>query len=159
MNHFTSKNVPVANQQRGIAMVEFVIVLPLLLLLMLATAEFGRVLFQYNTLTKSVRDGARYLSENAFIGSSQIVNTTAINDTRNLVVCGKKTCAAGEELLSGLTAGDVTPVATPGGEHISVTADYTYQPMIGSSLPTFGFGSGSISLSFTLTSSVTKRVL
>ena len=39
--------------QRGVAIIEFVITLPLLLLLLLATAEIGRALFQYNTLTKA----------------------------------------------------------------------------------------------------------
>ena len=43
-------------RQRGVAIVEFVLTLPLLMLLLLATAEIGRALFQYNTLTKAVRD-------------------------------------------------------------------------------------------------------
>ncbi|MBP3859681.1 MAG: pilus assembly protein, partial [Pseudomonas sp.] len=36
--------------QRGLAMVELALTLPLLVLLMLAFAEFGRMLFQYNSL-------------------------------------------------------------------------------------------------------------
>ena len=50
---------------RGLAMVEFVIVAPLLMLLMLTVGEFGRVFFQYNTLTKAVREGARYAAGQA----------------------------------------------------------------------------------------------
>ena len=45
---------------RGIAMVEFVIVLPICLILLMATAEFGRAFMQYNTLTKAVRDDVPY---------------------------------------------------------------------------------------------------
>jgi len=48
--------------QRGVALVEFALILPFLLLLSLITVEFGRAIWQYNTLTKSVRDAARYLS-------------------------------------------------------------------------------------------------
>lgn len=159
MNYSKFQGRPIPGTQRGIAMVEFTIVLPLLLLLMLATAEFGRVLFQYNALTKAVRDGGRYLSENAFIGTSAIVNTNALSETKNLVVCGKIACTAGEELLPGLTINDVTATASSGVDHVAVSANYTYQPMLGLSLPTFGFGSDDISLQFTLTSSVTKKVL
>lgn len=66
--------------QRGVAIVEFALVLPLLLLLTFITTEFGRALYQYNTLAKAVRDGARYLS----------VQTpgTGISQARNLIVYG-----------------------------------------------------------------------
>ena len=49
-------------RQKGTAIVEFALVLPFLLLLTFITTEFGRAIWQYNTLAKSVRDAARYLS-------------------------------------------------------------------------------------------------
>ena len=49
-------------RQKGVAIVEFALVLPFLLLLTFITTEFGRAIWEYNTLTKSVRDAARYLS-------------------------------------------------------------------------------------------------
>ena len=52
-------------RQKGVAALELAIAVPVLLLLLLASAELGRAFYQYNTLTKSVRDGARYLSENS----------------------------------------------------------------------------------------------
>src|ERR1700687_3319868 len=48
--------------QRGTAIVEFALVLPLLLLLTMTTTEFGRAIYQYNTIVKSLRDATRYLS-------------------------------------------------------------------------------------------------
>ena len=48
------------NRQRGVAIVEFALVLPLLLLMTFVVTEYSRALYQYNTLTKSVRDAARY---------------------------------------------------------------------------------------------------
>jgi Flp pilus assembly protein TadG len=67
-------------KQSGVALVEFALVLPLLLIITLITTEFGRALYQYNTLTKSVRDAVRYLS----------VQTpgTNIDQAKNLVVFG-----------------------------------------------------------------------
>jgi hypothetical protein len=50
------------SSQRGVAITEFALVVPLLLLLALITTEYGRAVYQYNTLTKTVRDAARYLS-------------------------------------------------------------------------------------------------
>lgn len=48
--------------QRGVAIIEFALILPLLLLLSFITFEFGRALYQYNVLVKSTRDSVRYLS-------------------------------------------------------------------------------------------------
>jgi hypothetical protein len=47
-------------QQKGVAAVEFAILLPLLLLIVFGITEFGRALYAYNTLVKATRDAARY---------------------------------------------------------------------------------------------------
>lgn len=55
---------PVARRirQRGVAIVEFALILPFLLMLSLAIAEIGRVVMHYSVLTQAVREAARYLS-------------------------------------------------------------------------------------------------
>lgn len=126
-------------KQQGLAMVEFVLVLPLLLLLMFASAEIGRALFQYNTLLKAVRDGARYISQNAFIGTSTVVDTAAKTEASNLVVygaIGKTACDAHGpcDQLPGLKASDVKtpdPVLKDGNYYVTVSTTYTYKPMLG----------------------------
>ena len=75
---------PSLNKQYGLAMVEMVIVSPLLLLLIFGVAEMGRAFYQYNTLTKSVRDGARYLSGEAILGSTVIDLTVAKIDAAKM---------------------------------------------------------------------------
>jgi len=74
--------------QRGTAIIEFAIALPLLLFLLLATAETGRLLSQYDTLNKAVRDAARYLATNALGGTTGVVSITPQlqTATANLVV-------------------------------------------------------------------------
>jgi len=146
-------------RQQGIAAVEFAITLPLLLLLMLATAEFGRLFSQYDTLTKSVRDSARYVASKAAVGSTSVVNidsATALA-AQNLAVYGNVN-GTGSTLLPGLKAGNIT-AADAGNGYISVTASYTYSPMLGSSIPTFGLTTKPLSLSFTLNTVVTLRAL
>lgn len=144
--------------QRGIAMVEFAIALPLLLFLMLATAEFGRMLSQYDTLTKAVRDGVRYAASTAVVGSTGVVYITPAIQTAvaNLVATGDVD-GSGTPLLPGLTAADVT-VTDAGNGYVSVSATYAYQPMLGATLPTFGLG-GSIPLAITLNTASVMRAL
>jgi Flp pilus assembly protein TadG len=146
--------------RRGLATVEFVICAPVLLLLMLATAEVGRLLFQYNTLTKSVRDGVRFAITDAAVagGSTRIVNITAqvISQTRNLVVTGN-TAGTGTPLLPGLLPENVS-VTNVGNGFVSVAATYTYRPMVGARLPTFGFGPP-INVSLPVQATVVMRAL
>jgi hypothetical protein len=148
-----------SGRQSGIAMVELVIVLPVLLFMFLATAELGRVLFQYNTLTKSVRYGARHAAQFALLGTTGVVNITnqLEDDVDNLVVHAN-IGGSGATLLPGLSAGDVTVIDAGGGD-IQVSASYTYQPMIGPVLPDFDLAGGGVPLTFTLQATVQMRAL
>jgi len=145
-------------RQAGVAALELTIALPLLLLIMLATAEIGRALFQYNQLTKGVRDGVRHLASYAILGTTGVVNisTQVRDETRNVVVYGNP-LGTGTPLLPGLTPGQVT-VADEGGGEISVWAAYPFTPMLGGQLPTFGIGPP-IDLTFTMNAAVVMRAL
>lgn len=136
-----------ARRQRGIAMIEFAIGLPILLFLLLATAEFGRMISQYDTLTKAVQDGARYAASTASGGTTGLVNITPAiqSSVANLVVSGS--INGGSPLLPGLSTSNVT-VANAGNGYVSVSASYAYQPLMGATLPTFGLG-GAISTALT----------
>ena len=99
-------------REEGSSTVELAIVFPILVLLFVGTAEMGRLLYTYTTLAKATNVGARYLStsRNAINGtSSQKAN--ALQEARNLVVCGIKSTATdactGHEIISGLTTANV----------------------------------------------------
>lgn len=80
--------------QRGAALVELALVIPFLLVMAMLVAEFGRAIYQYNTLTKSVRDAARYLTMQT--------PGTHVTEAQNLVVYG--TTGSGTAALApGLT--------------------------------------------------------
>ena len=49
-------------RQRGVAAVEFGILIIPLTLMLFGLTEYGRAIYQYNTLLKATRDAARYLS-------------------------------------------------------------------------------------------------
>ena len=145
-------------RQTGTAALELAIALPVLLLLLLVTAEVGRLLSQYDTLTKSVRNGARYLASNALGGTTGVVviSPQVQTQTQNLVVTGNIN-GSGAAVLPNFVATNVT-VTTVDSTHVSVTAAYIYQPLLGATLPTFGIGSR-ISFSFPLTATVVMRGL
>ncbi|MEG2632949.1 MAG: pilus assembly protein, partial [Comamonas sp.] len=48
--------------QRGAALIELALAIPFMILLSMIVIEFGRALYEYSAVTKSVRDAVRYLS-------------------------------------------------------------------------------------------------
>jgi Flp pilus assembly protein TadG len=48
--------------QYGVAAIEFAIVLIPMVFIVFGLSEFGRAIYQYNTVTKATRDAARYLT-------------------------------------------------------------------------------------------------
>jgi Flp pilus assembly protein TadG len=143
---------------RGIALVETVIVTPVLLFLMLATAEITNAFVDHNTLTKSVRNGARFLAGKAILGTTGNIVLTSEKTlaTRRLVVYGNAS-GSGSPILPGLSIGDVQ-VADLGNNDIEVTATYAYTGILGDTLPALGFGSD-IDLGMTLQASVSMKGL
>jgi Flp pilus assembly protein TadG len=116
------------NRQRGVALVEFAFVLPLLLVLSLLATELGRAVYRYNTTAKVVRDAVRYLS----------VQTpgTHTAEARNLILYGN-TAGTGPLLDGALTAANVpTPTwQTAGSDPLINTvtirvSGYQFRPMI-----------------------------
>jgi Flp pilus assembly protein TadG len=89
--------MPGPRAQHGIALVEFAITASLLLLITFGITEFGRAIYQYNTLAKAVRDATRYLSTKA------PGDADAIDQATCMAVHGNPTCTGGP-LAPGLTA-------------------------------------------------------
>jgi len=144
--------------QRGLALVETAITLPFLLFVMLAATEITNAFVQHTTLTKAVRDGARWAAEEAIDGSDTLDLTAALQDeVRNLVVYGNRS-GAGTPVVNGLTVNDVTVTRLGVSDNIQVSVDYPYTGIFGSVLPSFGYGSD-ISLLFNLNATVTMRAL
>ena len=85
-------------REKGTALVELALILPLLLLLTFITTEFGRAMFEYNAIAKSTRDAVRYLSFQT--------PGTKITEARNLIVYGNSD-GTGTPLVRGLTLANV----------------------------------------------------
>lgn len=147
-----------ARKARGLAMVEFVIVLPVILLLAFGVTEVGRMLQRYNTLTKSLQDGVRHAAAYGALGTagSVLIDAALDAEIRNLVVYGNAV-GGGAPVLDGFDTSQISIQVTAPGL-IEVSASYAYTPGLFSSLPTFGFGP-SPTLAFTMQAAVTQRAL
>jgi Flp pilus assembly protein TadG len=130
---------------QGAAAVEFAILLVPLLLLVCGVTEFGRAIYQYEVLTKTTRDAARFLSQ--YSASDQPnYNTNLVPQAQCLAVYGNTTCT-GSVLVSGLTSsmvvvcdsfnstgcsGTFANYATPGGTmnlvEVKITG-FVYKPL------------------------------
>lgn len=116
-----------------------------LLMLLFGVVEYGRAIYQYNTLVKSVRDAARYLST-VSPGATGPIDHQLI--AKNLAVCGNTSCSGLAPLVPDLTLGMVkicdrdSIEACPGKDHSAVSTGvssanlvtvkivgYNYQPV------------------------------
>ncbi|WP_460144986.1 TadE/TadG family type IV pilus assembly protein [Pseudomonas sp. S2_A02] len=159
MRHQTFKR---PQAQQGLAMVEFTLVLPVLLLLLLTFGEFGRLLYQYNVLLQASRDADRFVASQAWNSTLGMValSSTLQTQTKNVAVYGVPS-NTGTAVVSGLTTGNVV-VAAVGTDHVRVTITYTFCPVIGGgncagSIP--GFFGNQIALSIPLVATTVMRAL
>ncbi|GIC79615.1 TadE/TadG family type IV pilus assembly protein [Moritella sp. F3] len=142
-------------QQTGLATVEFTIIVPFLLLFIFATAEFGRLLYQYTALNNTIRNANRYLMTNARLATGIVsVSPEVEADIEKLITYGDLTSTT--ELLPNLSASVIT--ITTSGDFVTLNVSYPWQPIFATSLSTFGFGND-IDLSFPLISTYTMRAL
>ena len=85
--------------ERGLQLVELAIVLPVLVLLFAAAAEFGRYFYEYTTLAKGTRVAVRYLA-------TTITNGDCDAAAKNLVVYGNF-AGTGSPIVTGLATSNV----------------------------------------------------
>jgi len=100
----------IQNNQKllGFAGIEFLMVLPILAIFIFSIIDFGRLLFQYDTLTKTARDATRYLAATTrpplYAGDADYNNK--ISQASNLALCGTiANCTT--PLVPDLNAGNI----------------------------------------------------
>jgi len=117
---FRRRLAGIGHDERGVQLLELAIVLPIFMILFAATAEFGRYFYEYTTLSKAARVGARYLV-------TQKVDCAQADLARKLVVYGN-TAGTGSPILPGLltsnisiTPNDLACAGTPQGVPPNIT--------------------------------------
>lgn len=98
-------------KQKGVAIIEFALILPFLLILTFITVEFGRALYEYNIVVKSVRDAARYLSMQD--PTIAITNPSKVAIAKNLVVYGIPAATVSDSVKPLASQLSLTQVSNP----------------------------------------------
>lgn len=123
--------------QRGAQLVEFAIVVPILLLLVIGIFEFGRAYFSWIVITNGAREGARTAAVGA---NATAVYDRVISAVGGLPVAGPPTScppAAGVDQAWCIQA--VGLQGDPGTE-VDVRVEYNFKPVA----PGFAFATGAI---------------
>ncbi|MCE5992772.1 pilus assembly protein [Pseudomonas sp. KCA11] len=148
-----------AQRQQGVAIVEFTITLPLLLLTLLAFGEFGRMLYQYNSLLQGSRDAARFVASQAWNSTLGKVEVSADLEcmTKKVAVYGAP--SAPPCSLTGMPANITVQVAKVAGtsDHVQVTISSVFSPLVANGIP--AFIGGSTALNFPLVATTVMRAL
>jgi Flp pilus assembly protein TadG len=129
-------------RQDGQAVVEFVVILPVLLLVLLAIYQFGQVFVNYMDVTSAAREGARKAAVSRSAGTCSVVDGLAVASAK----------AAGSDLNASNLTVTVTRTCTNNSyaqsTDVTVTATYPYSINI----------MGVVVSSGTLSSATTMRV-
>jgi Flp pilus assembly protein TadG len=144
-----SSTYSLKRRQKGQSLVEFAMVVPFLLLVLVGTIELGRAYYYYNTLSKAVREGARYVSGHPYD------STTELPNAKKMVVYGNSG-GSGNTVLPNLTTGMVT-IAPRGG---AGPYDMTNPPLwvkVSVSYPYTSVIAGLITLNLNFTPAVEMR--
>ena len=124
------------NKRRGQALVEFALVIPIFLLLLIALFDVGRAVFAYNTLTNAAREGARLAIVNQDKASvlARAKGQTAIvelNDPSADVHYYQVAADGSPDLANACPSGGAPSVANPVavGCLAVVSFEATYRPL------------------------------
>src|SRR5882757_6573578 len=116
-----------ARDESGVQLVELAIVLPVFLLLFAAIAEFSCYFYEYTTLAKATRVGARYLATAA-------VKSAEDTNAKNIIVFGNA-AGTGTPILTGLATSNVKISRTGGTSTVPLTVSvqiigFKHQPIL-----------------------------
>lgn len=130
-------------KQQGLALVEFAISLPFLILLLSIMGEIGYLLYQQTSLNKSLETGAVYAAKNTRLGTGLVkIDAQTIQDTRNLVIYGNLN-GIGPKIIDSINNEDINLSCTFGTDDgfcekddgvsaITLQASVNYVPVLGS---------------------------
>ena len=107
-------------RKNGQSVVEFALILPVLLMILLGIIEFGRLLETTNVLTSAAREGARAAAVSA-------PDVTQVNSAANNILSA-----------NNITGASITVNGPNTNREVTVTVQITYAPLTGSFIPGLG---------------------
>jgi Flp pilus assembly protein TadG len=127
----------VMKSERGQALVELALTLPMLLVVMFVVIEFGRALFQYNILAQATREGARV----GVVSAESAVPTDGVTRMNELLTAAG--IDSGE--LSEITCTVVPDYNGTGTKVVVAVAEMPFRWILQGAMPTNPSGGGTVS--------------
>lgn len=124
---------PKAKAQGGLAIIEFILALPVLLMLSVLVIDVCRAFIQYTEVNKALQNGARYAVVDTYgtLSFDSIADEASI---KNVVVYGSPT-ASTTPIIDYIEVGDITITQpTETNKEVTLSATYNYVPIF-STLP------------------------
>jgi len=115
--------------ERGAALVEFALVVPLLMLMMCATIDFGLAVYTLNNLTAAVREGGRYaavIDKTTWLASGGATAQGLVRDRVYNYIVGMNNGLTAAQTKALITVSN--PDATTGIITVQITG-YPYRPV------------------------------
>ncbi len=123
------------SKQTGLAALEFIICLPVLLMLAVLLVDVSRAFIQYTEINKALQNGVRYAVVDTY-GTLDFGSIANEDKIKNMVVYGKAAPTDSDsKVLKYIDTSDV--VVTPpsaSSKEVMISASYIYEPIF-SSLP------------------------
>jgi Flp pilus assembly protein TadG len=108
----------------GQALVEFALVLPFILIIIIMFIELGRIVYFYSALNNAVREGARSAIVNQFASSAE-----RLTDVQQTVVKYSVALPLDPNDVSLYCDQDQTDLANPCDDYVTVSAHMEIEPM------------------------------
>ena len=114
MKHFTGKK-----KHAGVAIVEFVLVLPFFVAFLFMILEFGRAFYTWSVMSEAVREGARK-------GAIELNSTQAVNVAKTTA----NNFLAGVSMSNVTVEANMVTVSNPPVNALDVHATFHFQPLL-----------------------------
>jgi TadE-like protein len=88
------KTFPVARCERGLAVVEFAVLVPLLVLIIFGIADFGLAMNAYNNQTQLANEGARFATVNRIPSGSSLASYIKAQGDTDQIRTQSKVCVS-----------------------------------------------------------------
>lgn len=118
-------------KQSGASILEFLIVMPVIILLAYVAIEFGATFVRANTITKSVQDAARYLSDVHDVTDDAAAVTAKDNIAKNLILYASVTNTGDPVLPGTFDAPTISHNFGTNNDHVKVSVLYHHTPLAG----------------------------
>ncbi|MEZ9329773.1 TadE/TadG family type IV pilus assembly protein [Vibrio breoganii] len=112
--------------QSGLAAVETLFILPVLIILFAGVLEIGRILIHYTTLNKSLQNAVRFSVIDTY-GTERLSTIAEVDDIKEAVIYGGN--GSSKLILPGISVNDVSVDDLSDPKFVVVSAEYSYVPI------------------------------